>query len=124
MGRPMPIERKLKRGEVYLGNPDPVVGHEQGGRRPFLVVSINRMNRSPANLAIAVPLTTTDRRNKLHVRVEPPEGGLDRVSYAMPEMVRSLSSVRLQRRLGSTSPDTVETVAKRVGILIGLSRSR
>lgn len=120
----MPTECELKRGAVYMGDPDPVVGHEQGGRRPFLVVSINQMNCSPAGLALAVPLTTTDRRNKLHVRVEPPEGGLERVSYAMPEMVRSLSTVRLQRKLGHASPDTVEAVAKHVGILIGLGRSR
>lgn len=121
----MPTERaEVKRGEVYVGDPNPVVGHEQGGRRPFLVVSVDLMNRSPARLAIAVPLTTTDRRNKLHVRVDPPEGGLERVSFAMPEMVRSLSTIRLRRRLGRASPDTVEAVANRVGLLVGLGRSR
>ncbi|HWI95803.1 MAG TPA: type II toxin-antitoxin system PemK/MazF family toxin [Solirubrobacterales bacterium] len=120
----MPIERqKIKRGDVYIGDPEPVVGHEQGGRRPFLIVSIEQMNRSPARVAIAVPLTTTDRRNKLHVRVEPPEGGLERVSFAMPEMVRSISSLRLQRRLGRASMDTVESVANRIGLLVGLGRS-
>lgn len=121
----MPSESpEVKRGEVYLGDPDPVVGHEQGGRRPLLVISIDPMNRSPARLAITVPLTTTDRQNKLHVRVDPPEGGLKRVSFAMPEMVRSVSAIRLQRRLGRTSMDTVETVANRVGLLVGLGRAR
>lgn len=121
----MPAEdSKIRRGEVYVGDPDPVVGHEQGGRRPFLVVSISHMNGSSASLAIAVPLTTRDRRNKLHVRVEPPEGGLERVSFAMPEMVRSVSTMQLQRRLGRASPDTVEAVAKRVGLLVGLGRAR
>jgi mRNA interferase MazF len=121
----MPTERpKIRRGEVYIGDPDPVVGHEQGGRRPFLVLSIGHMNQSPASLAITVPLTTTDRRNKLHVRVEPPEGGLERISFAMPEMVRSVSAIRLQRRLGRVSMDTVETVASRIGLLVGLGRAR
>jgi len=121
----MPTKRqRVKRGEVYIGDPDPVVGHEQGGRRPFLVVSIDQMNRSPASMAITVPLTTRDRRNKLHVRVEPPEGGLERVSFAMPEMVRSVSAIRLQHRLGRASMDTVETVASRVGLLAGLGRAR
>jgi mRNA interferase MazF len=117
-------ESKVKRGDVYIGDPEPVVGHEQGGRRPFLVISLNQMNSSPAGLAIAMPLTTTDRRNKLHVRIEPPEGGLERVSYAMPEMVRSMSADRLGRRLGRVSPDTVERVADRVGLLVGLGRLR
>lgn len=121
----MSIERKkIKRGDVYIGDPEPVIGHEQGGRHPFLVVSIEQMNRSPAKLAIAVPLTTTDRRNKLHIRLEPPEGGLERVSFAMPEMVRSVSSSRLQRRLGRASLDTVESVANQIGLLVGLGRSR
>ncbi len=115
---------EIKRGEVYMVDPDPVVGHEQGGRRPFLVISIDPMNRSAARLALAVPLTTTDRENKLHVRVDPPEGGLAKVSFAMPEMIRSISTGRLLRRLGRASPDTVETVARRVGILAGLGRSR
>lgn len=121
----MPTERlKVKRGEVYIGDPNPVVGHEQGGRRPVLVVSIQAMNQSAARLAITVPLTTTDRVSELHVRIEPPEGGLKRVSFAMPEMVRSMSLDRLGRRIGLASPDTVEAVSKRVGILIGLGRSR
>jgi mRNA interferase MazF len=121
----MPIDRPpVERGEVYLADPDPVVGHEQGERRPFLVISIDPMNRSAAQLVIAAPLTTTDRGNELHIRIDPPEGGLDRVSFVMPEMVRTLSMSRLRRRLGRASPDAVETVARRVGILIGLGRSR
>jgi mRNA interferase MazF len=115
---------KVKRGEVYLADPDPVVGHEQGGRRPHLVISVNQMNRSAAGLLIGVPLTTTDRGSKLHVRLEPPEGGLNRVSFAMPEMARSVSTARLLGKLGYASPDAVESVAKHVGILIGLGRSR
>jgi mRNA interferase MazF len=121
----MPSRRlKVKRGEVYIGDPDPVVGHEQGGRRPVLVISTSAMNQTAATLAIAVPLTTTNRGNELHVRVEPPQGGLKRVSFAMPEMVRSMSLDRLGRRIGFVSPDTVEAVSERVGILIGLGRSR
>jgi mRNA interferase MazF len=107
-----------------MGDPDPVVGHEQGGRRPVLVVSIHAMNQAAAGLVISVPLTTTDRGSKLHVRVEPPEGGLERVSYAMPEMVRSMSVDRLGRRLGRVSPDTIEIAANRIGLLVGLGRSR
>lgn len=103
---------------------EPVVGHEQGGRRPFLLISVNQMNRSRAQMTIGVPLTTRDRGSELHVRLDPPEGGLERTSFAMPEKVRSISTDRLQRKLGYVSPDTVETVASRVGILVGLGRSR
>lgn len=115
---------KVKRGEIYLVDPGPVVGHEQGGRRPFLLISVNQMNRSRAQLAIAVPLTTTDRGNDLHIRLEPPEAGVARASFAMPEMVRSISMDRLERRLGYAPSDKVEAVSQRVGILIGLGRGR
>lgn len=113
-----------QRGDVFMADLDPVVGHEQGGRRPFLVVSINPMNRSAARMAIGVPLTTTNRGTRMHVRLDPPEGGLDRVSFATPEMVRSVSTDRLRRRVGYASADTVEMISQRVGILIGLGRSR
>lgn len=113
-----------QRGEVYDAHLDPVEGREQAGRRPLLVISINAMNRSAADVVIGTPLTTTDWGNAVHVRIEPPEGGLSRVSFAMPEMVRSVSSERLRRRLGSVSEETVDAVAKRVGILIGLGQSR
>ncbi len=107
-----------------MADPDPVVGHEQEGRRPFMVISIDPMNRSAGELVLAVPLTTTDRGSGLHLRLDPPEGGLGRISFAMPEMVRVLSTNRLKRRLGRASADSVEAIAKRVGILIGLGRSR
>ena len=77
-----------------MADPDPVVGHEQGGRRPFLIVSVDAMNRSRAGLMIAVPLTTTDRGNALHVSARAPRtGASSRVSFAMPEMARVLSTL-------------------------------
>lgn len=103
---------------------DPVIGREQGGRRPFLLISINPMNGSPVRMAIGTPLTTTDRGNELHVRLEPGEGGLERVSFALPEMVRSVSRDRLHRRLGRVSTEATDAVAKRVGLLVGLGRTR
>ncbi len=120
----MTTDPPIRRGDVLTGDLDPTFGHEQAGRRPVLVLSINPMNDSAADLIIAVPLTTTDRGSELHVRLDPPEGGLTRVSFALPEMVRVLSTKRVRRRLGRASPDTVESVAKRVGLLVGLGRTR
>jgi mRNA interferase MazF len=113
-----------ERGDVYEAELDPVEGQEQGGRRPLLVISIGAMNRSAAKLTIGVPLTTTDWSNALHVRLDPPQGGLTKVSFAMPEMTRSVSTQRLRRRLGSVPAETVGAVSRRAGILIGLGRSR
>lgn len=88
------------------------------------MISINAMNRAPAEMAIAVPLTTTEWPSPLHVRIEPSESGLPRVSYAMPEMARSLSTLRLAQRVGRVGVETVNAAARNAGVLIGLGKSR
>lgn len=105
-------------------DPGPAVGSEQRGHRPYLVTSIEAMNRAPAELALVMPLTTTPRENPLHVRIEPTESGLPRVSYAMPERVRSISTRRFGRRIGRAPLETVETAAAHAGFLLGLGRTK
>jgi mRNA interferase MazF len=112
------------RGDLYLADPGPTVGHEQRGRRPFLVISVNQMNRTRTRLTIALPLTTTEWPDPLHIRIEPAQSGLRRVSYAMPEMARSLSTLRFKRRLGRVPVEIVDSAARNTGLLIGLGRSR
>lgn len=126
MLRPTTTEPRTppKRGELYRLDPGPAIGHEQAGRRPYLVVSDNHMNKASVQLVIAVPLTTTEWPNLHHVRVEPHESGLERVSYAMPEMARSVSTLRFERRLGRVPKEIVDTAARHTGVLIGLSRTR
>ncbi len=76
--------------DVWLARLEPIVGHEQAGTRPVVVVSVDEINRSYFELAIVVPVTATERDVPLHLRIEPPEGGLEKVSFALPEMVRSV----------------------------------
>lgn len=112
------------RGEIYKAELDPVVGREQAGRRPFLVLSVEGFNRTDWEIVIGVPLTTTDWANPTHIRIEPVESGLPRVSYAMPEMVRSISIQRLRRRVGRAPVEAVDLAAKRVAVFTGLGRTR
>jgi mRNA interferase MazF len=116
--------REPRRGDLFLADLDPVIGHEQRGKRPFLVLSIAGMNRAPAALVIGLPVTTTNRTNPLHVRIEPEASGLPSVSYAMPEMVRSVSTMRFKRLLGHAPADAVETAAAHAGFLVGLGGIR
>jgi mRNA interferase MazF len=101
-------------------DPGPTIGSEQRGYRPYLVASIEAMNRAPAELALVMPLTTTPRENPLHVRIEPAESGLPRVSYAMPERVRSISTRRFGPCVGRAPHETVEAAAARASLLLGL----
>ncbi|MGV1048767.1 MAG: type II toxin-antitoxin system PemK/MazF family toxin [Solirubrobacterales bacterium] len=113
-----------RRGELYMTDPGSTVGHEQSGRRPFLVLSIEQMNRSQLQLVLAMPLTTTDWGSRLHVRIDPDESGLPEVSYAMPEMTRSISALRFGLRVGRVPMDTVQIAARKARLLLGLGRTR
>ena len=108
------------RGEIWYARFDPVVGHEQGGERPCLVISDDRFNRSHANLVIVLPVTRTERGIASHVRLDPPEGGLKAVSFIKCEDVRSISKQRLQSRWGKVSAKTLKTVEDRLRILMNL----
>jgi mRNA interferase MazF len=108
------------RGEVWNVNLDPTKGREQRGTRPALVVSHNTFNRSPADLVVVVPLTSTHRGIPFHVKIEPPEGGVKNTSYAKTEDVRSISKERLIKRLGSVSMGTMAMVSDRIRILLDL----
>lgn len=104
--------------DVWLAELDPTVGREQAGRRPVVVVSVDQLNEAqPPALVIVVPLTTTDRGQRLHVPIEPPEGGLERRSFALVEMVRSVSHRRLVERRGTVRPATLYEIARRLHVL-------
>ena len=108
------------RGEIWLADLNPIRGHEQGGRRPCLVISVDLFNQGPADLVIVVPITTRDRRIPSHVAVDPPEGGLRERSFIKCEDVRSISMERLVTRYGTVTPTTLVAVDYRLRLLLGL----
>jgi mRNA interferase MazF len=115
MNQPLP-----SRGEIWLVDLDPTRGHEQAGRRPALVVSVDLFNHGPAGLVILIPLTTRERGIPFHVRLEAADSGLSQISFAKCEDVRSVSRERLLRRVGQVSGDTMALVEDRLRILLGL----
>ena len=108
------------RGDVWMIDLDPTRGHEQAGKRPALVVSSDVFNRGPAGLVIVVPLTTKAKGVRSHVALDPPEGGVHRPSFIKCEDVRSVAIERLGKCLGAVAADTLEAVAFRLRILMGL----
>lgn len=108
------------RGEIWFVELDPVRGHEQGGARPALIVSVDLLNHGPAGLAVVVPITSRAKGVALHIPIEPPEGGLSVQSFAKCEDVRSVAAERLTRCLGHVSPGTMALVEDRLRIILGL----
>ena len=112
-----------RRGEVWLVRLESVsqsVGHEQAGKRPALVLSIDQVNANGAELVTVLPITSTPRPLPSRIEVRPPEGGLNNVSYIIGEQPRTISTQRLERRLGMVSSTTMSKAADIVRIVLGL----
>lgn len=108
------------RGDIWWANLDPVIGREQAGQRPVLVVSVDKFNHGPAGLAVVLPVTSHNKRQPMHVEIEPPEGGLNSASYVKCEDIRSVSKERFTRFAGRVSTRTVDQVEDRLRILLAL----
>ena len=76
----------------------------------MLIVSAGDLNAGPAELVIALPITSTHRAVPWHAPVDPPEGGLRVPSFIKCEDIRSISKQRLGRRRGVVSNDTMAHV--------------
>lgn len=108
------------RGDIWLVDLDPTVGHEQAGQRPAVVITADQFNRSAAGLVTVLPMTSTRRGVTWHVEVAPPEGNLRRVSYILCEQIRCVSIERLIVRWGSVEPTTMNRIADTVRVVLEL----
>ncbi len=112
--------RLPSRGEVWNVTLDPIVGHEQGGTRPCLVVSSDHLNHGGAGIVVIAPITRTRRPIALHVTIHAPEGGVTADGDIKIEHTRSVSINRLQRYRGAVGPQTMTEVERRLRLLLGL----
>lgn len=101
---------------------DPVVGSEQGGRRPVLIIQ-NDMGNLHAPTVIAVPLTGSQSKPTLptHVTIAAGEGGLWRESIVLCEQVRTLEKTRLQRLVGTLSIEKIRQVEKALFVSLDIA---
>ena len=108
------------RGEVWRADLEPVRAHEQGRVRPVLVISNNTLNHGHSGLVTVVPMTTKGRPLRSFIRVDPPEGGVSKISFIMCDQVRTISIDRLTRRFGTVSPARLAEVEMRIRFLLDL----
>ena len=110
----------VRTGEIWLAELDPTVGHEQGGRRPVVVVSSNGLHALPIDMVVVVPLTGHDRGLVTQPRIVNASSGLTRASFARPEDLRSIDATRLRRRLGEVSDTELAEIRKIVRYFLDL----
>lgn len=109
-----------RRGEVWLVDFGDPIGREQSGHRPAIVVSADRLNESRAGVVIVVPATTTHRGLPSHIEIEPDGSGLDEVSYAKCEDVKSISEQRLIARLGTVTEPVTFDISRALRFLLDI----
>jgi mRNA interferase MazF len=112
--------RILRLGEVWQANLDPTVGHEQGEARPVIIVSDDQLNEGPSRIALVVPLTRKYRGIPFLVEVTPTAGGLKHRSFALCEMIRSISTDRARYRIGVVDESIMVEIGYRLRVLLGL----
>jgi mRNA interferase MazF len=108
------------RGDVWSVNFDPILGREQAGTRPALVLSVDKFNHGPAEVVIVLPITSKDKRQPIHVSVSPPEGGLSLPSFIKCDDIRSVSKQRFKRFYGTIFAQSLAEVEERMRILLHL----
>jgi mRNA interferase MazF len=110
----------VRRGEVWLVDFGDPTGREQAGRRPAVVISSDLLNDSRAGVAVVIPITTAYRDLPSHVEIDRDSSGLDEVSYAKCEDVKSISDHRLVGRLGAVGDEAVFQMARALRFLLDL----
>jgi mRNA interferase MazF len=112
---------KVKRGDVFYANLNPVVGSEQGGVRPVLVIQNDIGNKYSPTVIVAA-ITSRINKAKLPTHVEIPAGytNLDKDSVVLLEQIRTLDKKRLQRHIAHLGEDVIEDINQSLEISLGL----
>ena len=118
----MTEEFYIKRGELYYADLSPVVGSEQGGVRPVLVVQNDVGNRfSPTVIAAAVTSKLDKARLPTHIELSAKLYGLSKDSVVLLEQIRTIDKRRLKERIGALSPQTMARVDDALLISLGFN---
>lgn len=100
----------MERGDIYMADLNPVIGSEQGGIRPVLVVQNNAGNKySPTVIAATITSRRTKKKLPTHIPIKH-RGGLSKDSMVLLEQVRTLDKTRLKRKLCSLSDQEMQSI--------------
>ena len=107
----------VRRGDIYYADLSPVVGSEQGGMRPVLIVQNDTGNKhSPTVIAAAITSQIGKARLELHAQ----SVGLNRDSVILLEQIRTIDKSRLRERMGKLDDGTMTAVDNALAVSFGL----
>ena len=111
--------KEIKRNEIYYAELNPVIGSEQGGLRPVLILQNDTGNKySPTTIVAAI--TSRQNKAKLPTHVNVQAGGLPKDSIVLLEQIRTIDKSRLTDYIGSIDSRTIESVDRAIVVSFGI----
>lgn len=111
----------IKRGDIIYADLSPVIGSEQGGIRPVLIIQNDVGNRySPTVIAAAITSQINKAKLPTHIEISSEEYGLQKDSVILLEQIRTIDRKRLKEKIGHLDEDHMERVNAAISISIGL----
>ena len=111
----------VRRGDIYYADLSPVVGSEQGGMRPVLIIQNDTGNRhSPTVIAAAITSQTGKANLPTHISLAARSCGLTRDSVILLEQVRTVDTSRLRERMGRLDEPAMHQVDNAIAVSFGL----
>ena len=115
----------VKRGDIYYADLSPVIGSEQGGLRPVLIIQNDVGNRySPTVIAAAITSRMSKTKLPTHIDIYADRVGLAKDSVILLEQVRTIDKRRLKEKMGHLDEDMMDRVNTAIVISFGLGDSR
>lgn len=112
----------VKRGEIYYADLSPVVGSEQGGLRPVLIVQNDTGNKhSPTVIAAAITSQIHKARLPTHIEIAANSYGLSKDSVVLLEQIRTIDKRRLKERMGELDAKLMAQVDNALAVSFGLT---
>lgn len=111
----------VKRGEIYYADLSPVVGSEQGGVRPVLIVQNDVGNRySPTVIAAAITSQKDKSKLPTHIEIEGASCGLAKDSIVLLEQMRTIDKKRLKEKMGELEESKMSSIDNAISVSLGL----
>jgi mRNA interferase MazF len=111
----------IRRGDIFYADLSPVVGSEQGGTRPVLIIQNNIGNQySPTTIVAAITSQIDKPRLPTHVGMAASPGGLEKNSVILLEQIRTIDKSRLMEKVTSLDEESMNRVKQAVEISLGL----
>lgn len=111
----------IKRGDIYYADLSPVVGSEQGGTRPVLIIQNDIGNQySPTTIVAAITSQLSKAKLPTHVELLCENCGLEKDSVILTEQIRTIDKRRLREKVASLEEDTMLKVNQALEISLGL----